>query len=156
MLQLWVQIVSTEGQAVSLFSRWSQVMPRFEHRMYNDPKQNLGQLWWNLKKKYQLLNPSENVNRPDYGAKVHIVVLPVHYHGYMMGNFFACQVHHYVAKSILKLDNPAHTALCGQPQVGDYLRERVFGPGNLYPWNDLTRSVTGEPLTAKYFAFYIR
>ena len=37
-------------------------------------------------------------------------------------------------------------------EAGEYLRGAVFGPGNLYPWNELTRRATGEPLTAKYFA----
>jgi peptidyl-dipeptidase A len=35
--------------------------------------------------------------------------------------------------------------------VGRYLREKVFGPGALYPWNEMIRRATGEPLTPKYF-----
>ena len=32
------------------------------------------------------------------------------------------------------------------------MREKIFGPGNLHAWNELTKLATGEPLTAKYFA----
>ena len=140
-----------------IFSRWTQVMMRFEHGMYSNPDQNLGKLWWELKKRYQSLNPPEDVNRPDYGAKMHIVGAPVYYHSYMMGDLFGCQVRAHLAKSVLGVDDPTGTSFFGRKEAGDYLKEKVFGPGNLYPWNELARRATGEPLTAKYFAEqYIR
>ncbi len=135
-----------------IFARWAQVMVRFEHGMYNNPDQNLGELWWNLKKKYQMLNPPETVNRPDYGAKVHIVTAPVYYHSYLMGELFACQVHNYIGRNVLKIDDPRKTCFAGSKEVGNYLREKVFGPGNKLPWNELTKFATGESLTPKYFA----
>ncbi|MBU0617521.1 MAG: M2 family metallopeptidase, partial [Planctomycetes bacterium] len=52
-----------------IFSRWAQVMVRFERGMYSNPDQDLGRLWWNLKRRYQLLNPPDDPSRPDYGAK---------------------------------------------------------------------------------------
>jgi peptidyl-dipeptidase A len=36
-----------------IFSRWSQVMFRFEKSLYADPDQDLNELWWNLVEKYQ-------------------------------------------------------------------------------------------------------
>lgn len=135
-----------------IFARWAQVMMRFEHGMYNDPDQDLGKLWWSLKAKYQMLRPPEKVSRPDYAAKIHIVTAPVYYHSYMMGDLFGCQVHHHIATKVLGLDDPAKTCFAGRKEAGDYLKKNIFGPGNLYSWNDLTRHATGEPLTAKYFA----
>ncbi|QDV89392.1 Peptidase family M3 [Phycisphaerae bacterium RAS2] len=135
-----------------IFARWAQVMMRFEHGMYNDPDQDLGKLWWSLKAKYQMLRPPEKIGRPDYAAKIHIVTAPVYYHSYMMGDLFGCQVHHHIATKALGLDNPAKTCFAGRKEAGDYLKKNIFGPGNLYSWNDLTRQATGEPLTAKYFA----
>lgn len=135
-----------------IFARWSQVMTRFEKGMYENPDQDLGKLWWDLKKKYQLLNPPETVQRSDYAAKIHIVTAPVYYHSYLMGELFACQVHHYIATSLLGLDDPRKTSFLGRKDVGQYMIEKIFAPGNLYSWNDLTRFATGEPLTAKYFA----
>lgn len=113
-----------------IFSRWTQVMMRFERGMYGKPNQNLGELWWSLKGKYQLLNPPETVNRPDYAAKIHVVTAPVYYHSYMMGELFACQVHAYIAKTVLGMDDPTKTSFYGEKKVGDYWKQKIFGPGN--------------------------
>lgn len=135
-----------------IFSRWTQVMVRFERGMYDKPDQDLGKLWWDLKKKYQLLNPPETTSRPDYAAKIHVVTAPVYYHSYMMGDLFACQVQHQIASKVLGVSDPLKTSFYGRKEAGDYLRKQIFGPGNLYSWNELTKRATGEPLTAKYFA----
>jgi len=135
-----------------IFSRWTQVMVRFEHGMYTNPDQNLGKLWWDLKKRYQSLNPPEDTSRPDYGAKIHVVGAPVYYHGYMMGELFACQVHDHVAREVLGLSDPLSTSYYGSTKAGDFLKRELFQPGNKWSWNELTMQVTGEPLTAKYFA----
>ncbi|MEK7711269.1 MAG: M2 family metallopeptidase [Planctomycetota bacterium] len=135
-----------------IFSRWAQVMMRFEKGMYENPDQNLGELWWNLKKRYQLLNSPESADRPDYAAKIHIVTVPVYYHNYLMGDLFATQVHAYIARSVLGVDDPAKTSFYGRKEAGDYFKEKIFGPGDLYSWNELTRRATGEPLSPKAFA----
>lgn len=135
-----------------MFSRWAQVMLRFEHGLYGQPDQNLGELWWKLKKQYQLLNPPERTDRPDYAAKVHVLTTPVYYHNYMMGELFAAQVRHHVERAVLELKGDARSSFYGRPEVGAYLREKIFAPGNLHSWRELTRQAIGEPLTAKYFA----
>lgn len=135
-----------------IFSRWGQVIVRFEKEMYEKPDQDLGKVWWDLKAKYQLLPPPETVSRPDYAAKMHVVAAPVYYHSYVMGDLFACQVHHYIAKEVLGGADAAKSCYFGRKEAGEYLQKHIFGPGNLYSWNELTRRATGEPLTAKYFA----
>ena len=135
-----------------IFSRWAQVMTRFEQGMYSHPDQDLGRLWWDLKKRYQLLNPPDDPSRPDYGAKTHIVSTPAYYHNYMLGDLFACQLHDYIAREVLGLDDPDKTSFFGSKKAGEYLRKAVFAPGNLYSWNELIRRVTGEPLSAEAFA----
>ncbi|GMU38653.1 MAG: M2 family metallopeptidase [Phycisphaerae bacterium] len=135
-----------------MFARWTQVMVRFEHGLYTQPDQDLGKLWWGLKKRYQLLNPPESTDRPDYAAKVHILTEPVYYHSYLMGDLFAAQVRNTIARRVLGQASPGETSFFGETKAGDYLRREVFGPGNLYSWNELTKRATGEPLTAKYFA----
>ena len=135
-----------------MFCRWCLVMLHFEHGMYGNPDQDLGKLWWDLKQRYQLLRPPETVSRPDYAAKVHVLTTPVYYHCYLMGELFAAQVRHAVAGGVPELTQDQRTSFHGRPEVGAFLREKVFGPGNLYSWNDLTQRATGEPLTAKYFS----
>jgi peptidyl-dipeptidase A len=134
-----------------IFSRWAQVMVRFEHGMYNDPDQDLARLWWDLKKQYQLLNPPDDLSRPDYGAKIHIVTTPVYYHGYLLGDLFAAQVQAEIARDVLGGVDPTRTSFFGHAEAGTYLRQKVFGPGDLYSWNELTQRATGEPLSPKYF-----
>jgi Zn-dependent M32 family carboxypeptidase len=53
---------------------------------------------------------------------------------------------------VLRIDNPLATSFYAKPEAGSYLRDKVFAPGNLHAWNDLTKLATGETLTAKYFA----
>ncbi len=135
-----------------IFSRWTQVMVRFEMAMYAKPDQDLSKLWWDLKKKYQLMNPPDDMTLPGYAAKIHVLSVPVYYHSYMMGDLFAAQVHAYVAQKVLKIMNPDKTCFYNEPKAGAYFRKRVFGPGNLMSWNELTKFATGEYLSAKYFA----
>jgi peptidyl-dipeptidase A len=70
----------------------------------------------------------------------------------MMGELFSSQIRHYIAGEVLKLPDPRAMSFYGRPEVGAYLREKVFGPGHLYPWNELTQRATGEPLSAKAYA----
>ena len=35
-----------------IFSRWCQVMLRFEKELYGNPNQDLNKLWWDLVEKY--------------------------------------------------------------------------------------------------------
>lgn len=134
-----------------MFARWTQVMVRFEHGLYSQPDQDLGKLWWNLKKKYQLLNPPETTDRPDYAAKVHILTDPVYYHSYLMGDLFAAQVRNTIARKVLGHSSPTQSSFFGEPKAAQFLKDKVFGPGALYSWNELTKFATGEPLTARYF-----
>lgn len=140
-----------------IFCQWAQVMMRFERGMYADPQQDLGALWWSLKKRYQGLNPPEVTSRPDYAAKVHILTSPVYYHNYLMGELFAAQVKHRLITGVLGKPDVRSTCLYGEPKAGEWLREHVLGPGNLHSWNELTRRATGEPLRAqRYVDEYVR
>ncbi|HYM09208.1 MAG TPA: M2 family metallopeptidase [Bryobacterales bacterium] len=134
-----------------IFSRWCQVMLHFERAMYANPDQDLSKLWWDLVEKYQGLRRPENRSEPDYASKIHLVTAPVYYHNYMMGELFASQVHHALARR-LGVNDPAGFAYVDRKDVGEFLKKEVFGPGARYPWNELTRLATGEPLTASYYA----
>ncbi len=134
-----------------IFSRWCQVMLRFEKELYANPHQDLNKLWWDLVEKYQLVKRPEGRNAPDYASKIHIVVAPAYYHNYMMGQLFASQVHHTIARKVLKAD-PDTALYVGHTAVGEFMKKRVFAPGKTMPWNALTKFATGEELNAKAFA----
>jgi len=134
-----------------IFSRWCQVMLRFEKELYRDPDQNLNDVWWDLVEKYQLLQRPEDRGAPDYGSKIHIVIAPAYYHNYMLGELFACQVHATIARDVLKTEGRT-ASYVGRKDVGKFMRERVFAPGRTKTWNELTKFATGEELNARAFA----
>lgn len=135
-----------------IFSRWCQVMLRFEAAMYADPDRDLNALWWDLAEKYQGLRRPEGRNAPDYASKIHVVSAPCYYHNYMMGQLFASQVHHTIAREVLGGVSPSKANYVGNRHVGAFMNERVFAPGKTLAWNDLTRHATGEALNPKAFA----
>ena len=112
-----------------IFSRWCQVMLRFEKGMYADPQQDLNKLWWDLVEKYQLLKRPTGRDEPDFASKIHIVSAPAYYHNYMMGQLFACQVHHAIAREVLKADNPARAFYTDNKEVGEFMRNARLRPG---------------------------
>jgi peptidyl-dipeptidase A len=135
-----------------IFSRWCQVMLRFEQALYGDSGEDLNNVWWNLVEKYQLIKRPEGRNAPDYGSKIHIVSAPAYYHNYMMGQLFACQVHETIAREVLHSSDPPHAVYVNNAQVGEFMKQRVFAPGSRLSWNELTRHATGQELNAKAFA----
>jgi peptidyl-dipeptidase A len=135
-----------------IFSRWCQVMLRFEKAMYEDPSQDLNKLWWDQVERYQLLRRPPGRNAPDYGSKIHIVSAPVYYHNYMMGELFASQLHHAIARDVYKGAAPDTVVYVGDKEVGRFMRQRVFDPGRTLSWNQLTEHATGRPLSPEAFA----
>ncbi|MCS7015116.1 MAG: M2 family metallopeptidase [Gemmatales bacterium] len=134
-----------------IFSRWCQVMLRFEKEMYANPEQDLNRLWWDLVEKYQLVRRPEGRNAPDYASKIHIVSAPCYYHNYMLGEMFACQLHHAIAREVLRT-TPDKALYVHRKEVGDFLKQKVFGPGRSMTWQELTRFATGEDLSPQAFA----
>lgn len=134
------------------FSRWVQVVYRFEKAMYENPDADLNKLWWDLVEKYQMLKRPEGRNKPDYASKIHIALYPAYYHNYLMGELLASQYYAYIVKNVLHSDDLKNQSFVNKPEVGSYLLEKIFKPGTKYYWNDMIEKATGEKLTAKYYA----
>jgi peptidyl-dipeptidase A len=135
-----------------IFSRWCQVMLRFEKAMYENPNQDLNALWWDLVEKYQGLKRPPGRNAPDYGSKIHICSAPVYYHNYMMGQLFASQVHATIAKEVFGGADTTKVVYVGEPKVGEFMKKKVFEPGRSLDWRGLTKFATGSELSPKAFA----
>jgi len=133
-----------------VFARWCQTMFRFERELYRNPDQNLNKLWWDIVEKYQFVKRPEGRDEPDWATKIHIVSSPVYYHNYMLGEMIASQFHHYIVTELLGVDGD-QVNIYGVSKVGDYFKNVVYKPGDIYPWNKHIEIVTGEPLTARYF-----
>jgi peptidyl-dipeptidase A len=135
-----------------VFSRWAQVMYRFEKEMYKNPDQDLNALWWDLVEKYQMMKRPEGRNEPDWATKIHIATYPCYYHNYLLGELLASQLYYYLVGNIIKSDDYKFQSFVGKSEIGTCLKEKMFIPGNKWYWNELIEKVTGEKLTAKYYA----
>jgi peptidyl-dipeptidase A len=134
-----------------LFVRWALVMYNFEKQLYADPDQDLNNLWWELVEKYQFVKRPPGPVDAGWASKLHFTIAPCYYHNYMMGELLASQLHHHVVHKVFKLKSDRDVSYVGDKILGDYLCEKVLGPGALYHWNDIIERATGEPLTPKYF-----
>jgi peptidyl-dipeptidase A len=135
-----------------VFSRWSQVMYRFEKAMYEDPEQDLNTLWWNLAETYQLLCKPDGRNEPDWASKIHVASYPCYYHNYHLGELLASQLFFYITEHVVGSDDFRSQSFVENPEIGQYLKDHVFMPGSRWYWNDMIEKATGEKLTAKYYA----
>jgi peptidyl-dipeptidase A len=135
-----------------VFSRWCQVMLRFEKSMYENPEQDLSKLWWDTVEKYQMLRRPPGRTAPDYATKIHIVSAPVYYHNYMMGELFASQLQHAIARKVYKGADPSTVVYAGNKDVGAFMRRYVFEPGRTKSWNELTAFATDAELSPEAFA----
>lgn len=135
-----------------VFSRWSQVMYRFEKAMYEDPEQDLNTVWWDLVEEYQLIRRPPKRNEPDWATKIHIALFPCYYHNYLLGELLASQLYYYIVTNIIQSDDYKFQSFANNKEVGNYLKEKVFSVGSNYYWNDMIEKATGEKLTAKYYA----
>ncbi|MBU2491013.1 MAG: peptidase M3 [Bacteroidetes bacterium] len=135
-----------------VFSRWVQVMYRFEKSMYENPGQDLNKLWWNLVEKYQMIKKPEYRNEPDWASKIHVALYPAYYHNYMLGELLASQLYYYITEKVIKSDSSQPQSFAENKNVGAYLKHLFFSYGAMYHWSELIKKATGEELTPKYYA----
>ena len=64
---------------------------------------------------------------------------------------FKFQLHDYIARKILH-QPPQSCNYADNKEVGKFMKQRVFEPGALLSWNELTKHATGQELNAKAFA----
>ncbi|MBW6491133.1 MAG: M2 family metallopeptidase [Lentimicrobium sp.] len=134
------------------FSRWAQVMYRFEKAMYENPEQDLNAVWWDLVERYQMIRRPVGRNEPDWATKIHVATFPCYYHNYLLGELLASQLNHYITANIVKSDDFRYQSFYGNKEAGQYLTNKVFKPGARMYWNDMIENATGEKLTARYYA----
>ena len=127
-----------------VFARWVLVMCHFERGLYADPAADHNARWWDLVERFQLVRCPPGRDAPDWAAKLHLALAPVYYQNYVLGELFASQLQATVeARS---------GRLYGDRATGDWLRDKVFGPGARLRWDRLVEEATGEPISARAFA----
>jgi peptidyl-dipeptidase A len=132
-----------------IFCRWCQVMFNFEKELYENPEQDLNKLWWDLVKKYQLIDFYRN--KPDWASKIHLATSPVYYHNYLLGELLASQLNNYIGKNIIHTDSIDNLDYLDNLKIGEYLKDKIFSIGKKYRWDKMIKQATGENLNPNYF-----
>jgi peptidyl-dipeptidase A len=134
-----------------VFTRWCQVMVRFERALYADPSRDLNALWWELVERFQAVSRPDERNEPDWAAKIHVVSAPAYYHNYMLGELLASQLDHTLQTRVLGDGDDGRQLMNDRREAGAYLVEHVFSRGRRLHWDRMIREATGEPLNPRYF-----
>lgn len=137
-------LTDAQNYGMLTFSRWMQVMTRFERALYADPEADLSTLWWDLVEKYQAVPRPEKRSAPDWAAKIHLATAPVYYHNYMIGEMTASQLERAI------LDRTGG-GLADNEEAGALLK-RMFALGATLRWDDLVTEMTGESLSPAAWA----
>ncbi|HSW73169.1 MAG TPA: M2 family metallopeptidase [Chlamydiales bacterium] len=117
-----------------IFSRWVLVMTYFEQKLYQNPDADLNEIWWSLVEKYQgIPRPKNRAKKNDWAAKYHIGLAPVYYYSYLLGEVLASSIQEKIPGLFTQ-------------EAGEFLGEKLFSPGNLYPWDELAKKMLGKPL----------
>jgi peptidyl-dipeptidase A len=129
-----------------IFLRWAITLVRFERELYRDPEQDLNRLWWEYVARFQQVTPPAGRNVPDWAAKSHLSTSPAYYQNYVLGELMASQLLRFIHKDVVK-----KTSYVGNPEVGDFLVEKIFKPGARFEWNEMLKRATGEALNPEHF-----
>ncbi len=139
------------GEQLMILTRWVMVMTHFERDLYHDPDSELNPRWWHYVQRFQHVTPPAGRNQPDWAAKIHLAVAPVYYQNYLLGEMMASQLSHHLEKSVVGRPGGGLGALVDRPEVGEFLRTKVFEPGARYPWEEHLERATGEGLNPEHF-----
>ncbi|HET7229832.1 MAG TPA: M2 family metallopeptidase [Longimicrobium sp.] len=140
-------IRAQQRAAMLVSARWMLVMVYFERELYRNPdREDLNTLWWDLVERLQFIRRPEGRDAPDWASKIHLSLSPVYYHNYLLGELMASQVSAHARRSV-----PEGRSIAGHPEVGAFLREKIFAPGATLTWNQLLVHATGEELTPRFF-----
>ncbi|MCX6809013.1 MAG: M2 family metallopeptidase, partial [Candidatus Berkelbacteria bacterium] len=123
-----------------IFSRWAQVVYRFEKSMYEDPDQDLNDLWWKLVERYQGIAKPIGREEPDWAAKIHLATVPAYYHNYLLGTLLSSQIK---ASLIAKMPEIAQNGFSNDVEIGNWFKQYIFLPGNRFYWDEMIERATG-------------
>jgi len=127
------------------FTRFVLVMAHFERELYANPRRkDLDAYWWELKKKFQLMNPPAD-RGADWAAKRHLALSPVYYHNYIYGEMVASQLRHVI------LERARESTIVDSLFTGEFLINELFEAGNSERWDTQLERISGEELNSQYF-----
>lgn len=124
------------------------VFANFEREIYQNPDQDLDDLWRRLNAKYLGVNYPVEKDAGFWAANKYATSLSCTIHSIVLADVFAAQLQHAIEDKVLAKTNGVYA---GNKAIGMYLVTNLYRYGNLMPWEQLIEKATGEPLTTKYF-----
>ncbi len=162
-LTRWAGMPVTEARAVAaacaratraqllVQTRWELVMCHMERALYRDPEQDLRTLWWDLVERFQWVRRPEGRDAPDWASKIHFSIAPVYYQNYLLGEMMASQLQGHLLHTVLGGGADAGERYVASPEVGAFLRARLYAPGRRRDWRGALEHATGHALDAAAF-----
>lgn len=136
-----------------IFLRWALVIFEFERSFYTDPGQDIGDLWWSCKEKYQFQMRPPGWRNPDALAKYHIPnVSLLYYSNYAIGRIANVQFADLMAKRIGQRAEEA--SYFGKKNLGEWLMRDFLAHGERYRWDEFLVRSTGGPLSVEAWKKY--
>ena len=132
-------------------TRWQLVMCHFERALYADPERDLDTYWWGLVERFQQIRRPDGRTAPDWAAKVHFSVSPAYYQNYLLGEITASQLQARLLDDVLGGGDEAWRRYVTSPEVGRWLRERLYASGATRDWRETIEHATGRPLEPDAF-----
>ena len=108
--------------------------------MFENPEQNLSQLWHDLKCKYTGANKEEELNN-EWATIPHYLSHPAYYQNYFRADLMKAQMYKFLKKELGNLTENNNTA--------KYLNEHLFKYGISKEENELIEMFTKETLSSK-------
>ena len=136
-----------------IFSRWCQVMFRFEMALYANPEQDLNRLWWDLVEKYQEIAASRGPRRaglrqPRSTSSPRRSITTITCSA-------RCSPRRCTTPSPATCSTaaaPATAVYVGNKAAGDFMQGADIAPGDTLDWRQLTRFATGADLSPQAMA----
>ena len=122
------------------FINRSMLIIDFEKSMYENPDQNLSQLWHDLKVKYTGANEKEELNN-EWATIPHYLSHPAYYQNYFRANLMKAQMYKHLCNELGNITENENTS--------KYLKDNLFKYGMCMEENELIEKFTGEPLSSK-------
>lgn len=125
------------------------VLAEFEREIYQNPDQNLNELWRKLNQDYLGISYPDEPNASFWAANKYATSLSCTTHNYVLADIFAAQLQHTIENKVLKETSSGYR---NNQAIGQFLNEHLYSQGNKVEWEKLIEKVTGEPLNTDYFA----
>lgn len=124
------------------------VTAAFEREIYMNPDQDLDLLWHRLNQKYLGLNFPQQKGTCYWASNRSVSNLSCTTHNFVLADIMCAQLKHAIETKAL---TPTKGSIQNNKDAGRYLNENLYQYGNLYPWDQLIKKATGEPLNTDYF-----